>query len=130
MSDEATSSPRALANRASRESSARVSDSGDDVGRRERSFEPGSVPRSRRLPERQPVRALVVVLAYLLVVVAVTVALEALYGVFGLICAGLFAAAMTVPVAVLAPRPRAAEQDDPDQRPVLLRNVSQTRPSP
>lgn len=103
-----------------------VSDAHADGGRTERPAESadehGAPPRSR-LPARQPARAAVVVLAYLLAVSAVTWPLQALYGTLGLICAGFFAAASTVAVAVLAPRPRAAEQEAPDPRPVLLRNV-------
>ena len=84
-----------------------------------------------RLPTRQPARAAVVVLAYLLAVSAVTWLLQALYGTLGLICAGLFAAALTVAVAVLAPRPRPVEREEhPDPRPVLLRNVPTPRRSP
>ena len=90
-----------------------------------------SAPSRSRLPTRQPARAVVVVVAYLLAVAVVAWSLQALYGVLGLICAGFFAAASTVAVAVLAPRPRSAEQEDhPDPRPVLLRNVPKRAAGP
>lgn len=106
-----------------------MSDAKDDADHARQPVEPGDVSRLRRLPSGQPARAAVVVVAYLLAVSAVTAALEALYGTLGLICAGLFAAAMTVPVAVLAPRPPTTEQDDDyDERPVLLRHVPKASP--
>lgn len=75
----------------------------------------------RRLPTRQPVRALVVVLAYLLVAASGFLVLTGLYGMLGLVLAGFLAAALTVPVAVLAPSPRQRGDGD-DPRPVLLRS--------
>ena len=104
-----------------------MSEATDDI---DHATQPVGVSRLRRLPAGQPARAAVVVLAYLLAVTGVVSALGALYGTLGLICAGFFAAALTVPVAVLAPRPPAAEPDERDERPVLLRNVPKTRPSP
>ena len=89
----------------------------------------GSGRSTWRLPTGQPARAAVVVLAYVLAVSAVSWALEALYGMLGLIVAGLFAAVLTVPVAVLAPSPRASAAEELDERPILLRNVSGTPPS-
>ena len=100
-----------------------MSDAGPDVGRTQQGTSSGSSPRFSRLPARQPLRAGVVVLAYLLAAGAVIGALSALYGTLGLILAGLIAAVLTVPVAVLAPVPRAAETEDPDERPILQRHM-------
>lgn len=75
--------------------------------------------RRRRLPARQPARALLVVLLYLLAAGAGYAVLTGLYGSLGLVLAVFLAAALTIPLAVLAPRP-VARPDDDDRRPVLL----------
>ena len=77
--------------------------------------------RRRRLPSTQPLRAIVVCLAYFFVVAASLVILSQLYrfpiAIF--VSTGL-AALLTVPLAVLAPSPPGAAQGH-DARPVLQR---------
>lgn len=77
----------------------------------------------RRLPARQPARALMVVLVYLLVVGTGFAGLTARYGRLGLVFAVFLAGPLLVPLAILAPRPRqAGDDDEADPRPVLLRS--------
>ena len=81
----------------------------------------GPAVERRWLPSRQPARALTVVLGYLLIVGTAFTVLTALYETLGMLVAFFLAAALTVPLAVLAPRPRPAGDEDGDPRPVLLR---------
>lgn len=76
----------------------------------------------RRLPNRQPARALLVVLGYLLATSTGYVVLTGAYGNFGLVLSAFLAAALTLPLAVLAPR-AVTQPADSDPRPVLLRDA-------
>lgn len=76
----------------------------------------------RRLPVRQPARALVVVLVYLLVSGTGFALLTARYGLLGVVFGVFLAGPLVVPLALLAPRPRPVRDEDGDPRPVLRRN--------
>lgn len=66
---------------------------------------------ARRLPRRQPARALVVVLGYAVSVGLAGLALHATYGLLGIVFTVFLAGVLLIPVAVLAPRPRAPLPD-------------------
>lgn len=79
-------------------------------------------PRRGRLPSRQPLRAIVVCLAYVLLVASSLLVLSQLYRTsLAIFFTTGFAALLTVPVSVLAPSPCAASARRHDARPVLQR---------
>ena len=74
-----------------------------------------------QLPSRQPARALVVVLSYVVVVTVAGVGLGAAFGNIGLIYAGFVAAIGLLVVALCAPMPRMAPEPSVTAEPVLRR---------
>ena len=72
------------------------------------------------LPLRQPARALVVVVGYLVLSLLAFGVGRAAAGNIGLIYGGMAASAGLLAVALLAPVPK-GRTDDPDARPVLRR---------
>lgn len=81
--------------------------------------------RSLRLPQHQPVRALVVLLTYSGTVALAGLVLHAAYGLLGLVFTVFLAGALLVPVAVLAPRTRPPLPDL--DGPLLRRGPHSTR---
>ena len=90
---------------------------------------PADGPRRRRLPATQPLRAIVVCLAYLLLVAASFVVLSQLYRTpIAVFFSTGFAALLTVPLTVLAPSPYGRTAQPHDARPVLQRASRLTKP--
>ena len=73
-----------------------------------------------RLPLRQPGRALIVGLGYLVLTALALAVGAASAGPLGLVYGAMAACAGLVPLAMLAPLPK-GRADDPDARPVLRR---------
>ena len=81
-----------------------------------------------RLPDRQPARAAEAVGYYLMAVVIVAGGLQLRWpGNVSIVLAILWAMALLVPLAVLAPRPT-PESASPDTRPVLARGTRPVSP--